>query len=125
MGLSKLGLNSASTAGELSNQGQVYLSLSSAAEGEVFCWISSLLSPHSGHSRLFYIRGEQAGSQEKSTKLFSPWMLGNSPEKDVFTGVAFQYLTIKESYFSEVSMGISLFISWNSSEKETFYLVLK
>lgn len=71
------------------------------------------------------MRGEQAGSQEKSAKLFSPWVLGNSPEQDVFTGVAFQYLTIKESYFSKVSLRISLCISWNSSEKENFYLVLK
>lgn len=40
-----------------------------------------------------------------------PRTLKNSSEKDVFTGVAFKYLPIKEGYFSEVSMGISLFIS--------------
>lgn len=32
-----------------------------------------------------------------------------STEKDVFTGVAFKYLTIKEIHFSEVSRESSLF----------------
>jgi len=44
-------------------------------------------------------------------------------EKDIFTGVAFKYLSTKKRYFGEVSMGVSLFIIWKSSEKETIYLV--
>lgn len=63
--------------------------------------------------------------KKNSTELLFPYALKNNSKKDVFTGVALKYLTIKESYFTEVSMGISLFIGWNSSEKETIYLVVK
>ena len=61
--------------------------------------------------------------KNKAQTTLSLCALKNSLEKDIFTGVAFKYLSIKERYFGEVSMGVSLFIIWKSSEKETIYLV--
>ena len=62
-------------------------------------------------------------NKAQTTLSLSLCALRNSLEKDIFTGVAFKSLSIKERYFGEVSMGVSLFIIWKSSEKETIYLV--